>query len=139
MTSSPTTMIPLLIFLSCILTTMGFAPSPTHSTLTHHSSLHHYPQTTVRKANGITSRNSCHHRLTATPLFMTSEVEQDPNETVARRIVVTGDVNGGYYRTCVINEVCIIIIYLRHHVICCLQCNFMPKNLHGFKCDSPPF
>jgi hypothetical protein len=29
----------------------------------------------------------------------------DPNETVARRIVVKGDVQGGYYRSCVLNEV----------------------------------
>uniref|UniRef100_A0A6V2PX56 Acylphosphatase-like domain-containing protein n=1 Tax=Ditylum brightwellii TaxID=49249 RepID=A0A6V2PX56_9STRA len=29
----------------------------------------------------------------------------DPNEMVARRIVVTGDVQGGYYRSCVANEV----------------------------------
>lgn len=28
----------------------------------------------------------------------------DPNETIARRIVVTGDVDGGYYRSCVKNE-----------------------------------
>lgn len=30
--------------------------------------------------------------------------EGDPNELIARRIVVTGDVNGGYYRSCVKNE-----------------------------------
>lgn len=29
----------------------------------------------------------------------------DGNEVVARRIVVTGDVQGGYYRSCVLNEV----------------------------------
>mmetsp|Transcript_34316 Transcript_34316/g.73141 ORF Transcript_34316/g.73141 Transcript_34316/m.73141 type:complete len:180 (+) Transcript_34316:103-642(+) len=28
----------------------------------------------------------------------------DPNEVIARRIVVTGDVDGGYYRSCVKNE-----------------------------------
>uniref|UniRef100_A0A7S2HY23 Acylphosphatase-like domain-containing protein n=1 Tax=Helicotheca tamesis TaxID=374047 RepID=A0A7S2HY23_9STRA len=28
----------------------------------------------------------------------------DPNEIVGRRIVVTGDVQGGYYRSCVANE-----------------------------------
>ncbi|KAL3827617.1 hypothetical protein ACHAXA_000490 [Cyclostephanos tholiformis] len=28
----------------------------------------------------------------------------DPSEIIARRIVVTGDVNGGYYRSCVKNE-----------------------------------
>lgn len=31
--------------------------------------------------------------------------EADPSELIARRIVVTGDVDGGYYRSCVKNEV----------------------------------
>ena len=31
--------------------------------------------------------------------------ESDPNEIVARRIIVKGDVQGGYYRACVNNEV----------------------------------
>ena len=29
----------------------------------------------------------------------------DPDEIVARRIIVKGDVQGGYYRSCVLNEV----------------------------------
>ena len=29
----------------------------------------------------------------------------DPGEIIAKRIVVTGDVDGGYYRSCVKNEV----------------------------------
>lgn len=29
----------------------------------------------------------------------------DPNELVGKRITVTGDVQGGYYRSCVSNEV----------------------------------
>ena len=28
----------------------------------------------------------------------------DPNEIVGKRIIVTGDVNGGYLRTCISNE-----------------------------------
>lgn len=28
----------------------------------------------------------------------------DPNEVIGRRIIVTGDVNGGYLRTCISNE-----------------------------------
>lgn len=76
---------------------MGFAPPTTHSTLTHHSSIHRYPPTVRNAEGGVTSR--------------TSDVEQhDPNETVARRIIVTGDVNGGYYRIRVVNEVCITVI-----------------------------
>lgn len=30
--------------------------------------------------------------------------DNDPNEIIARRIVVEGDVEGGYYRSCVRNE-----------------------------------
>lgn len=118
-------MLPLLILLSCVLTIMGFATPTTHSTLTHHSSIHRYPPTVRNAEGGVTSRNSYHHRLTTTPLFMTSDVEQhDPNETVARRIIVTGDVNGGYYRTCVINEVCIPVIYYtaKHNFMLSFTC-----------------
>mmetsp|Transcript_1700 Transcript_1700/g.2440 ORF Transcript_1700/g.2440 Transcript_1700/m.2440 type:complete len:180 (-) Transcript_1700:296-835(-) len=40
------------------------------------------------------------------PLFAvsSSESDADPNETIGRRIIVSGDVNGGYIRTCIINE-----------------------------------
>ena len=31
--------------------------------------------------------------------------EGDPSEVIAKRIIVTGDVQGGYYRACVKNEV----------------------------------
>jgi len=34
----------------------------------------------------------------------TAAEPSDPNEVVARRILITGDVNGGYFRTCVKNE-----------------------------------
>ncbi len=34
-----------------------------------------------------------------------NDMAHDPNEVVARRIVVKGDVQGGYYRSCVLNEV----------------------------------
>ena len=34
-----------------------------------------------------------------------SAVTADPNEIIARRLIVTGDVDGGYYRSCVKNEV----------------------------------
>ena len=33
------------------------------------------------------------------------EESGDPSELIARRIVVEGDVQGGYYRSCVLNEV----------------------------------
>lgn len=34
----------------------------------------------------------------------------DGDEVIARRIVVTGDVQGGYYRSCVRNEVRFVIV-----------------------------
>lgn len=34
-----------------------------------------------------------------------SENDQSSGEIVARRIIVKGDVQGGYYRSCVLNEV----------------------------------
>lgn len=37
-------------------------------------------------------------------IFLSMGVESDMNEVVACNIVVKGDVNGGYYRSCVKNE-----------------------------------
>lgn len=36
--------------------------------------------------------------------ILAESTDVDPNEIVARRIVVEGDVQGGYYRSCVRNE-----------------------------------
>jgi hypothetical protein len=38
-----------------------------------------------------------------TRLYVAADAEE--SDLVARRIVVTGDVQGGYYRSCVLNEV----------------------------------
>ena len=38
-------------------------------------------------------------------LVQLSAADGDDSDTVARRIIVKGDVQGGYYRACVINEV----------------------------------
>jgi len=40
----------------------------------------------------------------------------DPSEVIARKITVCGDVDGGYYRSCVKNEVCLLSSY---HVFIC--------------------
>lgn len=48
-----------------------------------------------------TARNS--RPRSATIAFM-ADAEGDANELIGRRITVTGDVNGGYVRTCIINE-----------------------------------
>uniref|UniRef100_A0A7R9ZE38 Acylphosphatase-like domain-containing protein n=1 Tax=Pseudictyota dubia TaxID=2749911 RepID=A0A7R9ZE38_9STRA len=36
--------------------------------------------------------------------FMKADEAIDPNEIVGKRIIVSGDVNGGYVRSCVLNE-----------------------------------
>ena len=41
-----------------------------------------------------------HHELAATDGKSAAD-----SEVIARRIIVTGDVQGGYYRSCVLNEV----------------------------------
>ena len=46
----------------------------------------------------------------------TTEGGGDPSEVIARKIVVCGDVDGGYYRSCVKNEVCLLSSY---HVFIC--------------------
>merc|ERR1712232_1435821 len=40
----------------------------------------------------------------ATAQFLSSGTTEDSSEVVAKRIVVRGDVQGGYYRSCVLNE-----------------------------------
>ena len=45
-------------------------------------------------------------RTSLPPTLLRAEASSvDPNEVVARRIIVSGDVQGGYYRSCVQNEV----------------------------------
>ncbi|KAL7513871.1 hypothetical protein ACHAXN_011185 [Cyclotella atomus] len=102
-------MLALLIFLSCLISTKGFTPSPRTCSL--NSPLSTFAPSTRSVSNGVTSFTGVNfnsHRIhtgstAQTPLFMASSSE-DPNETIARRIYLSGDVNGGYYRTCVINE-----------------------------------
>ena len=90
-------MLQLLLLLTSLLASMAFVPSPL-GTVPKTSS--HQPPLPINNIH-----YNSHIRSKGMPtLFMTND-EQDPNETVARRIIVTGDVDGGYYRTCVINEV----------------------------------
>jgi hypothetical protein len=42
---------------------------------------------------------------TASPSEPKSASDSYPNEIIARKIIVEGDVQGGYYRSCVLNEV----------------------------------
>lgn len=42
----------------------------------------------------------------STRCFMSDDSQNDdPNDIIAKRIIVTGDVQGGYYRSCILNEV----------------------------------
>ena len=46
------------------------------------------------------------HFVSSSKLSMAeAEVEADPTEIIGRRIIVSGDVDGGYVRTCINNEV----------------------------------
>jgi hypothetical protein len=46
---------------------------------------------------------------TTTPPEGNSSIRgNDPNEIIARRIIVKGNVQGGYYRACVLNEVSVL-------------------------------
>lgn len=66
----------------------------------------------MTEAFAPTARGTTTARATfdTTPLFMSDDANADDNELVARRIIVTGDVQGGYYRSCVLNEVSVIIV-----------------------------
>ena len=79
----------LLILLSIASSTFGFtAPSQKNQRLT--------PPSAARYATASTTEGG-----------------GDPSEVIARKIVVCGDVDGGYYRSCVKNEVCLF-----HHIMC---------------------
>ena len=54
---------------------------------------------TVIQGFAPTRQQTTQHVLRAT------DGGEDPNEIIARRIIVKGDVQGGYYRSCVNNEV----------------------------------
>jgi hypothetical protein len=47
------------------------------------------------------------HQQRVTELHVSESSGGDSSEVIARKIIVTGDVDGGYYRSCVKNEVCV--------------------------------
>lgn len=57
----------------------------------------------IRKIRRSSTSDTVNRRPTL--LGATASDGKDPDEIIATRIVVTGDVNGGYYRSCVKNEV----------------------------------
>ena len=50
-------------------------------------------------------RNTATARTTVSAASSDNSIGDSSDAIVARRIVVKGDVQGGYYRTCVLNEV----------------------------------
>jgi hypothetical protein len=52
-----------------------------------------------------------HHHSVVTPssLHASDSSGGDPSDIIARKLIVCGDVDGGYYRSCVKNEVCLIV------------------------------
>ena len=56
----------------------------------------------TRNAQNIRSQSPLLQPTTTTKLAFAKE--DDAAELVGRRIIVTGDVNGGYIRTCIMNE-----------------------------------
>lgn len=55
---------------------------------------------------------------------------EDPSELVARKIIVVGDVQGGYYRSCVKNEVRVLLTF-KMSVWCC--CNHLLQQASRFR------
>ena len=77
-----------------------------------------------------TSRTPLYTTRNSSPslLFMGENGNSDLNDIVAARIIIEGDVNGGYYRSCVKNEVCLMaticILWFSEHSMPCqfIQC-----------------
>jgi len=103
------TLLPLLI---CLLISGAFGfTSISPGRTTSSSSANNIADTSSQNIRDITSTyyrsSSAFHSTshsTTTSLYATSDGGADQAELIARRIVVVGDVNGGYYRSCVKNE-----------------------------------
>lgn len=104
------TLLPLLI---CLLISgvFGFTSISPGRTISSSSSVNNI----IAASQNIRDITSTYHRSssafhstssysTTTSLYATSDDGADQAELIARRIVVVGDVNGGYYRSCVKNE-----------------------------------
>eukprot|EP01082_Thalassiosira_pseudonana_P012337 g11057.t1 g11057 contig48:52043-53138(+) len=110
--------LPLLSLLVTCLTgySLGFAPSSNLPSLASSSSLarkfHHVAgfasSTAITNSHSAISSSFAFSSASSLLTMGASSNDDgegaDPNETIARRIVVTGDVAGGYYRSCVKNE-----------------------------------
>lgn len=67
------------------------------------SSVHGFTLTSQTASRSMTASRAAREPLS---LGMAADDSSggDPNEIVGKRIIVTGDVNGGYLRTCISNE-----------------------------------
>jgi hypothetical protein len=99
------TLLPLLICLIISSGAFGFtSTSPATRTITSSSSNNIAVDTSSQNIRDTTSTYRISSAYSTTSLYATSDGGADQAELIARRIVVVGDVNGGYYRSCVKNE-----------------------------------
>lgn len=105
------TLLPLLICLIISSGAFGFTSINPGRTITSSSSANNIAVDTssqnIRDISSTYRISSAFHSTaysTQTSLYATSDGGADQAELIARRIVVVGDVNGGYYRSCVKNE-----------------------------------
>jgi len=102
------TLLPLLICLIIISEAFGFTSISPGRTITSSIAVDTSSQNTrdITSTYYRSSSSSAFHSTTysTTSLYATSDGGADQAELIARRIVVVGDVNGGYYRSCVKNE-----------------------------------
>ena len=91
------TLVPFFIALACMSCThvWGFATSQSPTAAA----------SRIRKIRRSSTSDIDTNRRSTLLAATATDGEKDPNEIIATRIVVTGDVNGGYYRSCVKNEV----------------------------------
>lgn len=66
-----------------------------------------------------------------TSICATEGSKPDPKEVIGTTITVSGDVNGGYVRTCIVNEVRKVLLMLQGVCIMC-TCSFL-KSLFSHK------
>ena len=92
------------------------SPSPATATATHRSLL---SASSARSIGAFTAVNRAHATKASIRSKSALKAEEegasaaaaDPNDLIARRLFVVGDVSGGYYRSCVKNEVRQVLNY----------------------------
>ncbi len=108
------------MMMATMLLSEGFVMQPTGISTTSTFLPSSYYPTSCRRRNecvSIVSQNSKNIRAVSDKELSLSDESspaevpiEGPDDIVACKITVTGDVNGGYYRACVLNEVCEILL-----------------------------